>query len=47
MTEELFVWFLLIYGVVWDRPESLIGSGLFAIACNLHQMWKLKKERGE
>jgi hypothetical protein len=44
MIEELFVWFLFFYGVLWDRPESLIGAGLFAIACNLKQMWKRKGE---
>lgn len=40
MIEEGFVWFLFFYGMLFNKPESLIGAGLFAVACNLKQMWK-------
>lgn len=45
MTEEVLVWFLLVYGFWANKPESLIGAGLFAVACNLKQMWKIVEDR--
>lgn len=44
MIEEWFVYFLFFYGIFANKPESLIGAGLFAVACNLKQMWKIEKE---
>jgi hypothetical protein len=44
MIEEDIALILLIYGIFTQRPESFIAAGLFAIACNLHQMWRLEKE---
>lgn len=45
MIEEWFVYFLFFYGIFANKPESLIGAGLFAVACNLKQMWKIEKEK--